>query len=201
MVEGRVAWPDISVRVYRATDLRLAALLRRLGARAESRRSVSSRSVHAAVSAISMLELFGREQDQRMPKLHPLPRRGKDESDEVMILKRAAAAFCSRHTSRAKSAAKWRARRSLAAPRSTKTLESVLCSRSNVRPRSVSRPKADMSQEDDQTLGPDLPIGPQSVWLSMSDSAQSVSGSRQNCGHNRSGPPWLAISDTILSSS
>lgn len=68
-------------------------LLQRFGVRAESRRSVSSRSVHAAVSAILMLELFGREQDQRVPKLHPLPRRGKDESDEVTILKRGATAL------------------------------------------------------------------------------------------------------------
>ena len=92
-IEGFAARPHIYVRVYRTTDCRPAALLRRFAACAESRQSVSSRSVHAAVSAIVMLELFAREQDQRVLKLHPLLRRGKDESDEVTILKRAAAAF------------------------------------------------------------------------------------------------------------
>lgn len=73
-VQGFAAWPGIYVRVYRTTDGRPAVLLRRLSARAEIRQSVSSRNVHAAVSAIVMLELFGREQDQRVLKLHPLLR-------------------------------------------------------------------------------------------------------------------------------
>lgn len=162
-VQGFAAWPGIYVRVYRTTDGRPAALLRRLSARAEIRQSVSSRSVHAAVSAIVMLELFGREQDQRVLKLHPLLRRGKDESDEVTIMRRAAAAFALGASSEPKA----RPSGVLADPwllaSHAETLESVLCSRSNVRPRSVSRPKSHMSQEDDQTLGPDLSIGPQSV--------------------------------------